>query len=205
MLLGPSTFHLLHSPYWAFCALRDRSPRPGTGPESSPRYHAFGNRSLPETGPRETGSSRRDRSPRAHLAGLSQFWLFLTDVAGWDRSLPCQGPVASATPQPSADGTARLLQGTTTSVSGVGRYLQNYTLASRYSAAHERPENPKTTWGENQLHGSQWVRPPKGKARPIGFLYPNEANHTTRLRVNHPRIIRALAAHQPTALSVSAP
>nr|CAD1838527.1 unnamed protein product [Ananas comosus var. bracteatus] len=26
-------------------------------------------------------------------------------MAGWDRSLLCQGPVASATPQPSADGT----------------------------------------------------------------------------------------------------
>nr|CAD1827426.1 unnamed protein product [Ananas comosus var. bracteatus] len=36
------------SPAWAFCARRDRSPRPGTGPRAFPRGHAFGNRSLPE-------------------------------------------------------------------------------------------------------------------------------------------------------------
>nr|CAD1837193.1 unnamed protein product [Ananas comosus var. bracteatus] len=40
----------------------------------------------------------------------------------------------------------RLSQGTATSVSVVGRYLLSYALALHRRAAHERPENPETTW-----------------------------------------------------------
>nr|CAD1818568.1 unnamed protein product [Ananas comosus var. bracteatus] len=108
MLLGPSTFHLLHSPYWAFCALRDQSPDQGPVPESSPRYHAFGNRSLPErpvlgrpvpleeTGPRELIS--RD------LANFGSFSLMSQAGTGpspardrlhqQPRSLQLMGPVS---------------------------------------------------------------------------------------------------------------
>nr|CAD1821789.1 unnamed protein product [Ananas comosus var. bracteatus] len=104
-----------------------------------------------------------------------------TGLSGKDRFPNAKTPLLEM----AAFGTGlpELGPGTATSVSVVGRYLLSYALASRCRAAHERPETPKQRGG---------------------FLYPIIANHPTRLRVNHLRIVRTLAAQQPTALSISA-